>query len=85
MHVGEVNPPIGVQDGGGCIQLDLDEAGEQVILSAPGRVADAVRFKGQEYGVSYGRYPDGSPNWITTLLTVGSSNQPVAQTIRFRH
>ena len=59
----------------------INKAGEQVILSAPGRVVDAIRFKGQENGVSLGRYPDGSPDWMTTLPTIGSSNQPVDQTI----
>ena len=61
----------------------LNKAGEQVTLMAPtGRLADAIRFKGQENGVSLGRYPDGAPDWLTTLPTPGSPNQPVAATVR---
>ncbi|MDF7799282.1 lamin tail domain-containing protein [Pontiellaceae bacterium B1224] len=64
----------------------LDKAGELVVLTAPGRVVDVVRFKGQENTdtehVSWGRYPDGSASWITTLPTLGSANVPVAATIQ---
>jgi hypothetical protein len=59
----------------------LSKAGEQVILSTAGRVVDAIRFKGQENGVSYGRYPDGAVDWVTTLTTPGSANQPVNATV----
>ncbi len=62
----------------------LDKAGEQLLLSAPGRVVDAVRFKGQENGLSWGRYPDGGPNWITTRPTPQAPNQPAAATLRIR-
>ena len=60
----------------------LNKAGEQVILSAPGRVVDSIRFKGQENGVSLGRYPDGAVDWVTMLTTPGAANQPVAATVR---
>ena len=60
----------------------LNKAGEQVVLSAPDRVADAIRFKGQENGVSYGRYPDGAADWLATEVTPGSANQPAAVTVR---
>jgi hypothetical protein len=60
----------------------LDKAGEQVVLSAPGRVVDAIRFKGQENGVSLGRYPDGASHWLTTLPTSGNPNQTVGATVR---
>ncbi len=60
----------------------LDKAGEQVVLSAPGRVVDAIRFKGQENGSSIGRYPDGASDWITTTPTPVSSNLPAASTLQ---
>lgn len=60
----------------------LDKAGEQVLLSVSGRVVDAIRFKGQENGVSLGRYPDGAADWLTTLTTPGTANQPVAASVR---
>jgi hypothetical protein len=63
----------------------LNKAGEQVVLSAPDRVVDAVRFKGQENeatGVSWGRYPDGTGDWMTTQPTFAAPNQPVATTVR---
>jgi len=59
----------------------IDKAGEEVVLSAPGRVIDAIRFKGQENGVSLGRYPDGAPDWQTTRPTPETSNQIAAQSV----
>ncbi|MEM7392298.1 MAG: DUF2341 domain-containing protein, partial [Verrucomicrobiota bacterium] len=62
----------------------LNKAGEQVFISylpgnASDRVVDAVRFKGQENGVSWGRYDNGEPWWTTTELTRNSSNRLVNQ------
>jgi hypothetical protein len=57
----------------------LDKAGEDVFLSylpndGSDRVADTVRMKGQENGVSLGRYPDGGADWFALALTMGASN-----------
>ncbi len=58
----------------------LNKSGERVFLShLPGgggdRVVDAVTYKGQENGWSWGRYPDGSPWWqALTPPTRGASN-----------
>jgi hypothetical protein len=57
----------------------LDKAGERVILSylpptGSRRVVDAVRFKGQENGVSLGRYADGKAYWYALAPTTGATN-----------
>ncbi|MFC1452883.1 DUF2341 domain-containing protein [Verrucomicrobiota bacterium] len=59
----------------------LDKAGEQVFLSLlPGvgsnRVADCVRFKGQEKQYSLGRYPDGDEYWQALAPTPDAANTP---------
>ena len=59
----------------------LDKAGELVVLSSSDGVADVIRFKGQENGVSLGRYPDGSGPWLTTQLTPAAPNQPVEESV----
>jgi hypothetical protein len=58
----------------------LNKSGEQLFLSyLPGtsddRVVDSVRFKAQENGRSYGRYPDGHENLYAMPLTRDSANQ----------
>jgi hypothetical protein len=57
----------------------LDKAGEIAILSyLPGtsqdRIVDAVRFKAQTQGASWGRFPDGADAWFELLPTRGSAN-----------
>lgn len=52
----------------------LNKAGESVVLSRVDRIVDSIRFKGQENGVSYGRYPDGSAHWMFTEATPGAEN-----------
>lgn len=57
----------------------LDKAGEQVFLSylpsSGGQyVADEVRFKGQENGVSLGRYEDGAASWYALAPMVNTTN-----------
>jgi hypothetical protein len=53
----------------------LDKAGEAVVLSAPERIADAIRFKGQLNGWSLGRYPDGAATWLMTDPTPEAPNR----------
>lgn len=57
----------------------LNKAGERVYLTRmPGspsnRVVDVVRFKGQENGVTLGRYPNGHSNWYRLSPTPASAN-----------
>ncbi len=64
---------------GGTNGFGLDKAGERLFLSylpgtAEDRVVDAVRFKGQENGVTLGRYPDGDTYWRVMLPTLGTTN-----------
>jgi len=64
----------------------IDKAGEQAFLSylpgtAADRVADAVRFKGQENGASLGRLPDGAPLWRRLTPTLGYANAAATQDV----
>ena len=55
----------------------LSSKGEAIALRAPngGRVIDALRFSGQENGVSLGRYPDGATRWSSLSdQTLGTPN-----------
>ncbi|MBE0534326.1 MAG: lamin tail domain-containing protein [Phycisphaerae bacterium] len=57
----------------------LNKAGENVLLSyLPGtgedRIVDAVRFKGQDVTMSYGRYPDGGDYWFGVTPTRDTAN-----------
>ncbi len=55
----------------------LSADGEQIFLvnSNQTRVIDAVSFRGQENGVSEGRYPDGAPGFqAMASVTEGSAN-----------
>jgi hypothetical protein len=57
----------------------LDKAGEQVILSylpgtAQDRIIDCIRFKGQENGVSFGRYMDGAGYWFAMPPSRNAAN-----------
>ena len=64
----------------------LSSAGEQVLLSyLPGdgtdRVVDAVSFKAQEEGWTWGRYPDGGPFWQPLVPTRDRSNRLAALSV----
>jgi hypothetical protein len=64
----------------------LNKAGEQIYLShLPGdgndRVVDAIRFEGQENGVSWGRYPDGGNYGGTMSASRGSANAAPARSV----
>ncbi|MBN2132968.1 MAG: lamin tail domain-containing protein [Sedimentisphaerales bacterium] len=57
----------------------LSRTGEQVFLShLPGagedRIVDGVRFKAQEPGISWGRYPDGGAYWLRMPPTRDAAN-----------
>ena len=59
----------------------LSHLGESLFLSClPGdgsdRVVDAVQFKAQDAGVSWGRYTDGGEFWMGLEPTRGASNGP---------
>ncbi len=68
------NPPT--------VGFGLSKSGEQVLLShLPGnpsdRVVDSVKFKAQESGGSYGRFPDGAPWWSgLAAQTPNAANSP---------
>jgi hypothetical protein len=68
----------------------ISRAGEQVFLShlpgtAANRVVDAVTFKGQEFGVSLARNPDGGTNWYDWYATVptrdAQNTSPIADVV----
>ncbi len=62
--------------------FSLSAAGETVFLKDPAgaRVIDAVRFGGQENGISYGRFPDGAPEWYRLVSqTPAAANAGILQ------
>jgi hypothetical protein len=54
----------------------LSSSGEQIALyDASGSLIDSITFGEQQTDVSYGRYPDGSDNWIVMYIpTPGEPN-----------
>jgi hypothetical protein len=60
----------------------LSAAGETVYLKNAGdtRVIDVVRFGGQENNVSFGRFPNGAPEWYRLATkTPGNPNDAIRQ------
>ncbi len=71
----DADTSFGAGDGFG-----LSQDGEDVVLSylpaaAAGRIVDCLSFKGQEQGVSLGRYPDGGPHWFRLEPTHNAANK----------
>jgi hypothetical protein len=64
------------------IGFGIDQNGEQIFLSylpgtAEDRIVDAIRFKAQERGWSWGRFPDGGAYWQPLAVTTrDAANQP---------
>ncbi|MCX8151291.1 MAG: lamin tail domain-containing protein [Candidatus Bathyarchaeota archaeon] len=56
----------------------LNASGEAVgLFAADGKtLIDSVTFGVQDDDISFGRFPDGAPNWETLTPTPGSSNKP---------
>ena len=68
------------------VGFGLSKGGDAVYLSylAGGtndRVVDGVRFKAQANFRTWGRYPDGSSSWYTTLPTTNKANALAANTV----
>lgn len=82
--IGNVSIPAG-----GYVSFDqnqlgfaLSAAGETIYLKNAGdtRVIDVVRFKGQENNVSFGRFPNGAPEWYRLASkTPGDPNDAIRQ------
>jgi hypothetical protein len=82
--IGEVTIPAGgfVSFTQAQMGFALNAAGETVYLKNPAgtRVLDAVRFGAQEDNVSYGRFPNGGPNFYRLeSKTAGAPNSPIRQ------
>ena len=73
--------------GQGATGFGLSRSGDELVLSyLPGteqdRIADVVRFKAQEEGISLGRYPDGGPYWLRLTPSLEAANAgPIADVV----
>jgi hypothetical protein len=65
-----------VVDDGTESGFGLSSGGEEIWFESPaGNILDNVQFPAMENTQSYGRYPDGTPNWqLLNTITRGSAN-----------
>ncbi|MEN6337126.1 MAG: lamin tail domain-containing protein [Phycisphaerales bacterium] len=77
-------PARGFKSFDGIQEFGLGWDGDDIVLSylpgtADDRIVDAVSFKAQEPGVTWGRYPDGGPYWLRMTPSQDAANgSPVA-------
>ncbi|MGC8742402.1 MAG: lamin tail domain-containing protein [Verrucomicrobiia bacterium] len=74
-----------IKDASGSFTFEIDKGGEQILFTNPSRtrVLDAIRFEGQSYNITTGRYPDGTDNIIELAVpSPGTTNaNPFIRTI----
>jgi len=61
--------------GGDHLPFKLSAEGEQLVLSSPDGIVDAVNYGPQEADVAYARLPDGDGEWAAATPTPGAANE----------